>query len=133
MSAITRLRNRHFVNACRRHLDNLKRDGKSPTLQRLVLDVLAQPAPMYYVDYYYANRVLLPALEQGAAPTARYRCGAVWSDMLRDLAEIHTRHPRRPLHDIILDLCNGNAGKPRYYLSLRRALEIAAPHFPATI
>ncbi|MDE6333074.1 MAG: hypothetical protein K2L77_00355 [Muribaculaceae bacterium] len=133
MSAITNLRNRHFINACSRHLDEMKRAGLRPTLRRLVLDVLAQPAPMYYVDYYYANRILLTALAQGTTPTARYRCGAVWADMLRDLIEIHTRHPRRSLHDIILDLCNGNAGKPQYYLSVRRALEIAAPHFPASI
>lgn len=133
MSAITRLRDRHFLRACHQRLDVLKREGRTPTLRRLVLDVLAGPAPMYYVDFYYANRVLLPALEQGAAPSARYSCSTVWADMLRDLSDIHTRHPRRPLHDIILDLCNGNAGRPRYYLSLRRALEIAAPHFPATI
>lgn len=132
MSYTTRQRNRDFLNTCRQRLKCMRRDGRNPTLRHLVIDVLSRPAPCYYVDSYYANRVLIPALEDGL-PDHKYSCRAMFGDMLRDLAELRRRHPSRPVRDLILELCCGLAGKPRFYISVRRALEIASPHFQSVI
>jgi len=110
----------------------MRHEGANPTLRHLVLDVLSRPAPAYYVDSYYANRVLIPALEHGL-PDHKYSCRELFCDMLRDLDELHRRYPQRPIRDLILDLCCGIAGKPRYYMSVRRALEIASQHFTSVI
>ena len=122
------IRNREFIRLVKQRYDQLSASGKHPSLRRAVLDILAKPAPSYYVDYYNATSILGPALRGEKQLSARYRCSEQWADMLRDLLELRRRHPGRNFRELILDLCVGNAGHPRFYMTLRRAIAIVRPH-----
>lgn len=129
MSTPTQQRDREFIRLCKLHYENLKHPGQNPTPYRIVLDVLAKPAPSYYVDYYYATSNLRRALSRGSASRKAYFCSRLWVDMLNDYNELKKRHPQRSFHELVLDLCVGVAGHPRFYISPRRALEIVKGHF----
>lgn len=129
MSTPTQLRDRDFIRLCQRRLSQLRSEGISPSLYRIVSDVLSKPAPSYYVDYYHASRQLrLRLLRTGAPPMKNQSSVSLWDDFARDYKELHVRHPSRTFHELILDLCVGNAGHPRFYLSPRRAMEIVRRH-----
>ena len=86
------------------------------------MHALAQPAPAYYVDFYRATSIL--GRGEDDIPEGKYASSRQWHDMAADLRELRSRRPHSRLTDIILDLCVGRAGHPRFYISPRRALEI---------
>lgn len=128
MVIATRLRDRDLLRLVKQRLDQPSPTNRQPSLRRAVLDVLAQPAPTYYVDFYNATAILGPALRgETEIRPGRYRCADQWVDMLRDLRELQKKHPKRNFRENILELCAGQAGHPRFYLTLRRAMAIVRP------
>lgn len=129
MSTATQQRDREFIRLCKRHYQNLCADGEQPSIYRVVLDVLSGPAPSYYVDFYHASAKLSRALRQEPpASRPRYFCSRLWTDMMRDYKELHRKHPQLTFHELLLQLCVGAAGNPRFYISPRRAVEIVKRH-----
>lgn len=128
------LRDAVFAKRCVARYADEQRAGRVPNLYRIVLEELAKPAPSYFVDYYHATSRLRKALTAGAVPgqtagnNPPYACSAMWTDMLRDLQLLMKKHPTTPFRDLVLRLCAGTAGSPRFYLSPRRAMAIVRPH-----
>ena len=125
-------RNRDFLRLCRQTLARLRAEGQNPTIHQLIDIVLSKPAPAYYVDYYNACHVLIKALKEGDIPTGAYKSSDCWKDMYRDLLQLLKLHPTHPLRRLILNLCAGEAGNPRFYISRRSALAILKPHLKTT-
>lgn len=124
------IRNKDFVSCCKKVYHRLVDNGEEPTLRQVVEIVLNGPAPAYYVDYYRANSILLPAFREGRQTiSGKYRCTRVWNDMLADLRHRHERYPAKPLRELILELCIGRGGNPRFYMTRRRAMAVAMPFF----
>lgn len=123
MSTATQ-RNRDFLRKCRLHVAKLRAEGKHFTLASVARDVLAMPAPSYYADYYRANMILRRALTHGGLDKGTYRKSRMWQDMYDDLLELMRRYPKRTFHDIVLDLCTGGVGHPRFYMTPRLAREV---------
>lgn len=121
-------RNRDFVRRCRLRMGNLRLEGASFTPDSIIRDVLRQPAPSYYADYYRANAILRRALTKGGLEGGRYCKSAMWNDMYADLLDMMNRYPARSFHDIVLDLCTGGVGNPRFYMSMRTARTILRRH-----
>lgn len=127
MSNISR-RNRDFINLCRLRARHYEASGCPQNYERIVIDVLSAPAPCYYVDPYRANAVLLPALSgKKGLRKAKYASSKVYNDMLRDLRLLRKAHPDTDIHELVLNLCAGRMGSPRFYMSMRRGLEIIRP------
>ncbi len=121
-------RNRDFLRMCRNHIYGLRQKGVPFTLTRVVQDVLAMPAPSYYADYYRANQILRRALTRGGLENGTYRKSKMWNDMYADLLELMRRYPKRTFHDLVLDLCTGGVGHPRFYISMRCARTLLRSH-----
>lgn len=129
MITATQQRDREFIRLCQRHYKTLCEEGQNPSIYRIVLDVLSKPAPSYFVDFYHASAKLSHALRQEPPSRGKtYYCSRLWRDMLRDYKELQKRHPRRSFHELVLELCVGTAGNPRFYISPRRAVEIVRRH-----
>ncbi len=124
----THYRNRDFVRACRRRLEQLRSEGQNPTVIQLIDDVLAAPAPSYYIDYFYACNIMVGALKGEPLPDASYCSSSCWADMFADLEELLRRNPTKSLRGLIWSLCAGEAGHPRFYISRRRAHAILKPY-----
>ncbi len=125
-------RNRDFLRLCRKILAEMRADGKNPTVSELIDIVLAKPAPAYYVDYIKACHILVQALKSGEIDKGTYKNSECWEDMFRDLLQLLKRYPSIPLRRLILSLCAGEAGSPRFYITRRRALAILKPHLRNT-
>lgn len=130
MNHSTHARNREFINRCISYQLNEARRGRALTAEMIVGHVLGEVAPVYYVDFYRARTILAQAMESGRAPGGTYSGPRrQWADMYRDLRRLIERHPGRSLDNMILQLCTGNAGHPRFYLTRRRAMQILRQHF----
>lgn len=128
MNTPTSQRNREFIKRCQKRFAELSSAGRTPSVYAVVLDVLGQPAPSYYVDFYYANSVLRSMLKSPEKKQdIKYYCSRMWTDMLRDYRQLSERFPARTFHEIVLDLVVGTYGHPRFYISPRRAVEIVRP------
>ncbi len=127
MKTPTALRDTELTKRCKHRFESALRSGREPNLYKIILEVLSEPAPSYFVDYYHASNRLSAALRGEPMPTSRYACASLWSDMLRDLKTLMAKHPKQSFHEHILALCVGAAGRPRFYLTPRRALEIVRP------
>lgn len=133
MNITTSVRNRDFIASCKSAYRHLAAAGSVPTVMQIVQHVLAGNAPSYYVDAYRANRILIPALSSRKLPGGDRPSAEMWRDMLADLRRLQRLQPRRHAREHILELCNGRAGRPRFYLSVRRAMELASQHFEKRI
>lgn len=121
MTHITHQRNKDFIEQCRKSAEALRLRGKKPALEDIVRHALAQPAPKYYVNPYRA----IANLEKCLTPRDnKYAASRIWRDMAIDIRRLRTTYPRTSLRWLVKQLCLGNAGRPRYYISPRRALEI---------
>lgn len=130
MSHSSHLRNREFIRRCITYARNEALAGRAPMAREVVGHVLAGSAPLYYVDYYRARAILTRALAEDTCPRGSYTGPAAqWADMYRDLKEILARHPQKSIDDLIWQLCAGHAGKPRFYITPRRAMQILRRHF----
>lgn len=126
MRNITHLRNRDFIRQYFRSERSLRLRGFIPTPEEIVRHALAQPAPSYYVDYYRAIRRLTGSQKskKPQKPARSYASSAQWRDMATDLRRIRRHRPTADVREIILDMCSGRAGFPRFYITPRRAMEI---------
>lgn len=127
MPHITRQRNRDFIRQCEKSAKILRNQGARPTVDEIVSHALKQAAPSYYADYYRATSILRHKPDHRRHKKKLYASSRQWVDMAADLAKIRLKNPRKSPREIILDLCTGRAGSPRFYMTHRRALEIAAP------
>jgi len=129
MSTATEQRDHELIRLCKRRFRELSDNGEVPSVYRIVLDVLSKPAPSYFVDFYHATSKLRRVMNEDS-PTrgGTYYCSKLWSDMARDLKALHERHPRRSFQELVLELCVGTAGNPRFYITPRRAVEIVKRH-----
>lgn len=119
-------RNTDFINLC---LALLQEPGNDRlTVSELVDLALEKRAKCYYIDFYRASPILKHALMTGSLPFARSTSLEMWRDMLADLRHLVERYPRQNVGELILRLCMGSAGNPRYYISRRRALALIRPH-----
>lgn len=124
MRHITHLRNRAFMEQCRKSARSLRMRGRRPSEAEIVRHALAQPAPRYFVDFYRATHILKNFDMKGRRNSRSYAGSRQWEDMAHDLAALRAQHPRASVNRLILDLCTGRAGRPRFYMSARRALEL---------
>lgn len=131
MSTATQ-RNRDFVRKCLLHITNMRADGVRFTFDTVIRDVLAGPAPSYYAEYYRANVILRRALRNGGTVRSRYRSSRMWADMYDDLVELMRRNPGRSFHEIVLDLCTGGVGHPRFYMTRRTAARVLRKHLDSS-
>lgn len=125
MRHITHQRNRDFINQCKKSATCLWFRGRKPTFEEIVAHALKQPAPSYYVSYYRATSILKQMLKTPGR-RGRYASSRQWDDMAADLKRMMERRPGVSLRRLVLELCTGMAGSPRFYLSSRRARQIAA-------
>ena len=123
MRNITHLRNRDFIRQYFRSERSLRLRGLIPSPEEIVRHALAQPAPSYYVDYYRAVKHLTGP-KKPKKPTRVYASSVQWRDMATDLRRIRRQRPTADVREIILDMCSGRAGYPRFYITPRRAMEI---------
>ncbi len=68
------------------------------------------------------------AMRDGALPGGRYACSQMWRDMFADFRTLAARFPGETVGELVLRLCSGESGNPRFYISRRRALELLKPH-----
>lgn len=130
MRHITHQRNRDFIRQCRKSQSALIMRGINPTLEDIVNHALTQPAPSYYVDFYRATSRLKKIQHDGiCAPKGSYASSRQWHDMSADLVELQEAFPTAKINDLILGLCSGKAGYPRFYLTRRRAMELVREAF----
>lgn len=124
MPHVTHRRNRDFVTQCKKSARHLRLRGRKPSIDEIVRHALAQTAPTYYAEYYRACAMLR---HYGTAPRAQrpYAASGQWADMAADLARLKAANPGVNDRFLIYLLVTGKAGSPRFYLSKRRALEIA--------
>lgn len=119
-------RNADFIHDC---ITLLKKPGNDRlSISELIDLALASPAPCYYADYNRASAILRKALITGELPHHYRSCSKMWHDMLADLRALIQRHPRQDIGELIMRLCVGHAGNPRYYISRRRALQLIKPY-----
>lgn len=119
-------RNADFVKRC---LDELRKPGVNFINPLEIIDrALAAPAPTYYADIYRAGAILRRALRDGGLPPGNYACSQMWRDMFADLQFLIKKYPAIRVGELIMRLCSGEAGHPRFYISRRRALELIKPH-----
>ncbi|MDO4319690.1 MAG: hypothetical protein Q4C34_03870 [Bacteroidales bacterium] len=129
MSHSTHSRNREFIRRCMAYQLDEARRGRALTADMIVGHVLAGRAPVYYVDFYRAKAILSRALADNREPRGTYDGPRrQWADMYRDLCDMIARNPDRPLDNMIMQLCVGNAGQPRFYITRRRAMQILRQH-----
>lgn len=121
MKENTLIRNHDFVTCCRRRARELAAEGVVATPSEIIDLVLAGEAPSYYTTYDYARRVLHHHLRRGTLPQSEERHREKWLAMAADLRAELLRDPSRGVDDIICALCEGELGKPRFFLSRRRA------------
>lgn len=48
--------------------------------------------------------------------------------MFADFRTLAARFPGETVGELVLRLCSGESGNPRFYISRRRALELLKPH-----
>lgn len=130
----TKDRNHDFLCMCRRQFRRLQAEGKTPTVERVVADVLAGRAPAYYIEYEVAYRAMVGYMKGKPMREDLPMCSRWHADMYRDLCELLREKPLVPLRELICTLLRGEEGNPRFYLSRRRAMGILRPHInPATL
>ena len=122
MTHNSKLRNKAFLSQCRKSAAILSKKGR-PSASAIINHALAQPAPSYFVDPDRAVKIMLGQL---AAPADGGESERLWADFRRDFARARKRHPHTSPRDVALLLCVGREGNPRFYLSRRRAVEIAS-------
>lgn len=128
MQHTTYYRNRDFINQFRKSCTILRRRGLNPSVREIVVHALSQRAPSYYVDFYRASEILKRGRPFTKAKNHRSVIERQWADMTADFERLKKKRPEASPSEIILDLCVGRAGNPRFYLSERRALTIVS-HF----
>lgn len=124
MKTILSRRNKAFINQCKLSADILRFRGRKPSVEQIVSHALMQPAPEYFVNFYRAKSILKDS--ESSPDSSKKRASAdQYADMAADLADLISKRPGVSRHRLILELCTGRAGNPRFYISRRRALEIA--------
>lgn len=119
-------RNSDFIRQC---LIELKKPGAHYVTALDVIDrALKAPAPCYYADLYRAAAIMRRAMRDGELPGGRYACSQMWRDMFADFRALAARFPGEAVGELVLRLCSGESGNPRFYISRRRALELLKPH-----
>ncbi len=123
MTNISR-RNEDFCRLCDSRRRELARSGLYPSVTRVLNDVLAGPAPSFYVEFEQARPILMRALATGQLPRPRYAPCRRWQDMLTELRRLIAAKPLIPIEDQILDLCAHDYSAPSFYMTARTARRI---------
>lgn len=125
MSNSTHLRNRAFINQCRKSAKQLQLRGRKPSLEEIVTHALAQPAPAYYANFYNA---VAKMKDYSVSPRGgrKYTSSTQWEHMAEDLRKLRSRNPGVNDKFLIAMLLAGKGGFPRFYMSHRRALQIVS-------
>lgn len=117
-------RNEAFITVCNELRHIYRRMGSDCSVARIIHAALRGPAPAYYVDERYALRLMNEYEASGSLPETALSQGAKWVDFAKDYTMLRRLHPERRRSEIIHNLCTGRAGDPRFYLSVRQALEV---------
>lgn len=75
-----RLRNMHFMNRCRKLLATDA--GRFGSAFRLAGEVASSPAPLYYVTFPYAHRIMRRYFSKGELPGHTERRVAMWHEIM---------------------------------------------------
>lgn len=124
MKSLFSTRNLDFIAQCKKSAVILNAKGRIPTIEQVVIHALGQKAPCYYVDFYRAKSKLLNP--EFLSRRHRQETSRLWKDMAKDLKRQSLKNPGKTPEQIILDLCSGRVGNPKFYISQRRAVEIAS-------
>lgn len=116
-------RNRAFAATCRQIKETFARLGYPRTIERVIEAALDSRAPAYFVDAAYASRLMHHYDRTGTLPAEALAQGDKWVDFAHDYDDLCQRYPNRRRGYLVNLLCSGAAGRPRYYLSPRQALE----------
>jgi len=114
-------RDHDFICCCRRHVAALTARGFIPDMSAVVAAVLAAEAPSYYIEYDYARRQLRHIDRYGRPEVGSEAEAQRWLDIHAEYRTILAGRPDADPDDIIMELCSGEAGHPRFYITPRRA------------
>ncbi len=114
-------RDHDFICCCRRHTAALTARGIIPDMSAVVEAVLAAEAPSYYIEYDYARRQLRHIDRYGRPEVEGDAEARRWLDIHADYTALRDARPSADPDDLIMELCSGEAGHPRFYITPRRA------------
>lgn len=120
---ITR-RNLDFISLCLAQIRDIAAQGKIPSPPDIVRSVLAGPAPAFYADPDYANRMVRCYINHGKYPKCKNRDRLKWQEFIIEYLKQVDLHPECEPRTIITQLCDGELGSHHFHISFRRALKL---------
>lgn len=125
MKTIRQQRDFAFLKLCRQRIDYLKGQGRAVNLDEVIDFVLLNPAPRYYTDFSRVYTIINKLIKGEFINITNVNTLELYKDLHRDLLAARRRYPRDSDRINLMRLTSGMFGTPRFYISRKKALDMA--------